>query len=78
MTDKKTICKYDDYIESKSHIYSSHLTPVALSKSLAEFKLDKIFPKNISINLNFEGKENTTDNISIVKNSSHLKLFNNQ
>ncbi len=53
MYEKKSTCKYDDYIEPKT------MTPYnasPLTKSLAEFKLDRIFPRNINIKLNLESK----------------------
>lgn len=53
MNEKKHILKYEDYIEPKAHILSSHLGVTSYANSLAEFKLDKIFPRNINFNFNY-------------------------
>lgn len=53
MYEKKSTCKYDDYIEPKT-MAPYNASP--LTKSLAEFKLDRIFPRNINIKLNLESK----------------------
>lgn len=53
MADKRNLCKYDDYIESKavgSH-HTAHTAHTHVSM-MPDFKLDKIFPKNISFKLN--------------------------
>jgi hypothetical protein len=52
MADKKNLCRYDDYIESKAVVGSYHAA--GHSCVLPEFKLDKIYPKNINIKLNQE------------------------
>ena len=46
LTDKKNLCKYDDYIDRKP---SLHASPI--HSTLLDFKLDRIFPKNITIKL---------------------------
>lgn len=53
LTDKKNLCKYDDYIEPKPSLHSS-----PIHSSLIDFKLDRIFPKNINIKLNTDLKPN--------------------
>lgn len=60
MTDKKNICRYDDYIESKALAGSYHTSP--LHNVLHQFKLDRIFPRNINIKLNQETIEGLAGN----------------
>lgn len=75
MNDKKNVCKFDDYIEPKSFAYNNS-NP--LYKSVSDFKLDKIYPRNINIKLNLDSKENhTNQDLQIVpKNSQHPKGHN--
>jgi hypothetical protein len=53
MADKRSICRYDDYIESKAP--GSYHKASANPSLLTEFKLDRIYPKNISLKLSGEG-----------------------
>jgi hypothetical protein len=75
MNDKKNTCKFEDYIEPKSRPLQTNQT---MSKSAADFKLDRIYPRNIDIKLNLDIKENTTtfEHSYNGKNSHHLKNTN--
>lgn len=53
--DKRSFCKYDDYIEPKGP--SSLHANTAHWQSLSEFKLDRIFPRNISMRFNNDASE---------------------
>lgn len=59
MNDKKNTTKFDDYIEPRTPQLNILNTCSSLSKSLSEFKLDRILPKSINIKFYLEGKENT-------------------
>lgn len=49
MSEKKSSCKFEDYIESRPHPTGYPLICSPFSRSLAEFKLDRISPRNINI-----------------------------
>ena len=75
MNDKKNSCRYDDYIEPRSPHLNLFHTCSSLSRSLAEFKLDRIYPRNINMKLNIDPKDNSSgyDRSLVSKNSGHLK-----
>lgn len=52
MTEKRSLCRYDEYIESKAP--GSYHTASATPSLLTEFKLDRIYPKNINLKLSRE------------------------
>jgi hypothetical protein len=52
MNEKKHVLKFEDYIEPKAHILSSHMGVSSYASTSAEFKLDRIFPRNINFDLN--------------------------
>lgn len=58
MKDKKNSCKYDDHIENKPRLMQRSQTT---SKLAADFKLDRIYPRNINIGLNLDQKENPSN-----------------
>jgi hypothetical protein len=78
MSDKKNLCRYDDYIEPKTLMVSYH-APTSHSAVLTEFKLDKIFPKTINIKLNAEAYPTPNPNpvSTPTKGSETFKFFNN-
>lgn len=72
MNDKKNVCKFDDYIEPR---FLGHQGSNTLSKSVSDFKLDRIHPRNINIQLNLDSKENhlANDHHPPHKNAQHPK-----
>ena len=78
MNHRKNTTKYDDYIEPRTSQINILNTCNTLSKSLNEFKLDRILPKSINMKLYLEGKENTGrgDKLNNNKMSNHSKGVN--
>lgn len=73
MNDKKNICKFDDYVEPKS-LASHNANP--LCKSMSEFKLDKIYPRNINLKLNLDCKENQQEGQYVPRGGLHTRPNN--
>lgn len=70
MADKRNLCRYDDYIESKAAM-GSHHTAHTHPSMMPEFKLDKIFPKNINIKLNGDSFDGLSGNA--IKGEMHSR-----
>jgi hypothetical protein len=76
---KKNICKFEDYLEPRTPQLNILSTCNSLNRSLAEFKLDRIFPKNINVKLTIDRKENSGryEKGASSKSSLHAKGLNN-
>lgn len=75
MNDKKNITKTDDYSETKFNLLQRSQTT---SKLTTDFKLERIYPRNINIGLDLDNKENPNNYEQTYngKNSYHFKTLN--